>query len=360
MSYLQTLKDHFGFVPKVFRAQDSIGHVVEAESAMVGALLAGNALSREQKEQIALEVSAVNRSPYGFALHKEMCQTLGATENDETLASFARKLILRPAEFGRGDVEALRHVGFTEVQILEAILTAGVATFLNTIAAGLRCAPEFAHPMADPAVEKIVYLEASCPRPTLDPVAPDPDRELVDRVRAGNIEDFEVLVQRHNQRVYRTLMGLLGNPEEAQDAAQDTFLKAFEHLKHFEGRAKFSTWLLSIASNAGLQRLRERRPMESLDDDGPLENYRPRQIRAWADNPEQCCSKEELRALVERSIMRLPAKYRVAVMLRDVEQLSTEEAAAALGLGVPALKARLLRGRLMLRETLTPHFGASA
>jgi len=86
------------------------------------------------------------------------------------------------------------------------------------------------------------------------------------------------------------------------------------------------------------------------------EGFRPRQIQAWTDDPEQLYSQAETRSLVENGIMKLPPKYRVVVMLRDIEQLSTEDSAAALNLGIPALKARLLRGRLMLREALAPHF----
>lgn len=142
-------------------------------------------------------------------------------------------------------------------------------------------------------------------------------------------------------------------------AAQDTFLRAFQHIANFQRRSKFSTWLTTIASNTALQRLRERRPVESIDE-GPDadEGFRPRQIRAWDDDPEQLYSKDETRGLVEKELMKLPAKYRVVLVLRDIEQLSGEEAAAVLGIGLPALKSRLLRGRLMLRESLAPHFSA--
>jgi RNA polymerase sigma-70 factor (ECF subfamily) len=161
--------------------------------------------------------------------------------------------------------------------------------------------------------------------------------------------------------VYRTLVGILGNPEEACDAMQDTFLKAFQHLGSFRGRSKFSTWLVSIASNTGVQLLRERKRVQPLDDDFDTDDgFRPQQIRAWSDDPEQSYSKTEVRALVEDHVMKLPAKYRVVLMLRDIEQLSIEETAAALGLGIPALKSRHLRGRMMLREALTPHFAATA
>ena len=141
---------------------------------------------------------------------------------------------------------------------------------------------------------------------------------------------------------------------------QDTFLNAFQHIAGFQGRSKFSTWLVSIARNAALQRLRDRKCVESLDDGtlGDEGEFRPRQVRGWQDNPEQVYSDIETRQLVERGIMSLPLKYRVVVMLRDIEQLSTEEVAQELGLSVPALKARLMRGRLMLREQLSPHFTA--
>jgi RNA polymerase sigma-70 factor (ECF subfamily) len=169
-------------------------------------------------------------------------------------------------------------------------------------------------------------------------------------------------MNRHSQRVYRTLIGLLGDAEEARDAMQNTFLTAFQHLGNFEGRSKFSTWLVSIASNTAIQWLRDRKPVQSLDESEfeSEEGFRPRQVQAWTEDPEQLYSQTERRNLIESNIMKLPAKYRVVLMLRDIEQLSTEEAAAALGLGIPALKARLIRGRLMLREALAPHFAKGA
>ena len=119
---------------------------------------------------------------------------------------------------------------------------------------------------------------------------------------------------------------------------------------------------MSIASNTAVQRLRERKRLDSLDeaDSDSGEHFRPRQIQAWTDDPEKLYSKTEMRSLIESGVMKLPAKYRVVLMLRDIEQFPAEDAAAALGLGIPALKARLLRGRLMLRETLSPHFTGSA
>ena len=183
--------------------------------------------------------------------------------------------------------------------------------------------------------------------------------EQVVQVQSGNSEAFEDLVRRHTSRIFRTLYGLLGNPDEARDATQDTFLKAFQHIDRFEARSKFSTWLTSIAVNTGTEMLRRRRPLESLDVDEDDTSFRPRQIQSWIDDPEQAFVKSQTNELVRVGVLRLPEKYRIALLLRDINQLSTEDTAAALGLSVPATKARILRGRLMLRESLAPHFSKS-
>jgi RNA polymerase sigma-70 factor (ECF subfamily) len=187
------------------------------------------------------------------------------------------------------------------------------------------------------------------------------DDDLVERARTGDRDAFEELVRRHHQRVYRTLLAVTGNKEDAEDLAQTTFLKAFEHLGEFHGTAKFSTWLTRIAVNEGLQRLRARKPMVSLDETGPdeSEEFRPRQVRSWGETPEQALTRSEIRTVVEQELMHLPEKYRMVVMLRDLEELSTEETARALGLGIAVVKTRLLRGRLMLRERLAPRFAVT-
>jgi RNA polymerase sigma-70 factor (ECF subfamily) len=188
------------------------------------------------------------------------------------------------------------------------------------------------------------------------------DSELVAQAQGGNLQAFEELVRRNTQVIYRALIAILGDLADAQDAMQDTLLSAFKHIGGFQGRSKFSTWLVSIARNAALQRLRGRRNMESLDQNDSQEDpdFRPRQIVAWQENPEQNHSKSEIQQLVERGLLQLPAKYRIIVMLRDIEQLSTDDVAHQLGLTVPAVKTRLLRGRLMLREWLAPHLTTSA
>ncbi len=190
----------------------------------------------------------------------------------------------------------------------------------------------------------------------------DPDADFVARAQDGDLEAFEELVRRHSRLIYRALVAILGDRDNAEDAMQDAFLSAFKHIGGFQRRSKFSTWLVSISRNAALQRLRRPKDPESLDavelsEDG---SFGPRQVRAWQDDPEQYYSKVEIRRIVEQAILQLSAKYRVVVMLRDVEQLSTLEVALQLGLTVANVKTRLLRGRLMLRELLAPYFSTDA
>jgi len=372
-------RERFGFVPNIFSAQTLRPDVIEAEAGTIrSVLLTEDVLTRVQKECILLVISAANLNTYCVAVHCEMLRAMGVPADDsdqiavdhqrtplsaadKALLDFALKLATRPLDTGREDIELLRHHAFTEEQILETVVMISLTTFLNTLQMGLGTTPDFvprrAFKLAGP---KKAHLLTSDQR-HIDVTLPvDPDADSVARVQRGDLDAFEDLINRHNRRVYRTLVGILGSPDEARDAMQDTFLKAFQHIADFQGRSKFSTWLVSIASNTGLQRLRERKNLESLDDNGEDEGFRPREVRAWTDSPEQLYAKTQMRDLVENGVRKLPTKYRVVLVLRDIEQLSTEEAAAALGLGIPALKARLIRGRLMLREALSPHFAAGA
>jgi RNA polymerase sigma-70 factor (ECF subfamily) len=354
--------------------------VIQAEANLLDTLLSTEAhLSRRQKEQILLGVSASNRNAYFVAVHSEVLAALGVpletadriavehkraglSETDVAILDFALRLAGEPSSFGADDWTKLRNRGCTDEQILEAVVMTGLTNFLNTLQFGIGAVPDFEPRIALPVEPpKIANLFGATDRPTEGGKSPDPDSEAVAKVQSGDCDAFEDLVTRHSRRVYRTLLGILGSPEEARDAMQDTFLKAYQHLNMFQGRSKFSTWLVSIASNTGLQILRDRKPLQSLDDEKSegAESFRPRQIRAWTGDPEQLYSKSETRTLVEQGVLKLPAKYRVVLMLRDIEQLSIEEAAAALNLGIPALKSRHLRGRLMLREALTPHFAAA-
>jgi len=376
----------FGFIPNIFRAQALRPDVLEAEAEAVGKiLLTEDVLTRVQKESILLVVSAANLNSYCVAVHCDMLRGLGIpseesdqiavdhhqsnlSEADRALLDFALKLGVRPVEFRREDIDWLRGHGFTEEHILESVVMTALTNFLNTVQMGLGTVPDFEPRLV--LEPKKMHLLPDVARPMADSsvlslppkAVEDPDASLVVKARDGGLEAFEELIRRHSRSVYRTLMAILGDPEEGKDALQDAFLNAFKHIGEFQGRSKFSTWLVSIARNTALQRLRDRKDMESLDE-GALEGeeeFRPRQVRAWQDNPEQMYSESERRQLVERGIMGLPAKYRVVLMLRDIEQLSTDEVAQNLGLSVPALKARLFRGRLMLRELLSPHFTARA
>lgn len=188
----------------------------------------------------------------------------------------------------------------------------------------------------------------------------DADLPLVDRVLAGDTQAFEELVRRHERRIYRTVLAITGNPQDAEDAMQETFLKTYQHLREFQRASRFTTWLTRIAINEGLQKRRKRKNMESLDE--PVlsdDEMMPRQIEDWHDNPEELYAKQEVRQFVEEAIQSLPPAYRVVFVLRDVEGLSTEEAAEALSVSVPALKSRTLRARLMMRERLAKRFQRS-
>ena len=373
---LSTLKRNFGLVPKFYRAQLLRPDLINAEVQLLDRLLFNKgALSRVQKEFILLAVSAQNENSYFLALHCQTLQFLGVkpeqservavdhraaslSESDVLLLDFARKLASQPHSFTDEDVALLRNHDFSDEQILEAVLMVGLTELLNSVQIGLGTEPDFKPRLTIPAkeVNPAVASERQIPETEFagDFVSDDPDFEIVARVKNGDTDAFEELVRKHGRRVYRSLIGILGSPEEAEDALQDAFLKAFQHLPNFELRSRFSTWLVRIAINTGLQRLRSRRDFDSLDEES--EEFKPRSIQAWTDSPEDYYSRKELRKLVEKEVMKLPLKYRVALMLRDLEELSTEEAAAALGLTVPGLKARVLRGRLMLRESMVPYF----
>jgi RNA polymerase sigma-70 factor (ECF subfamily) len=322
-------------------------------------VLAGEAALRGyEKILVQLAVSLANNDANQASFCEGVLLSLHALPDANRLTETETALM----DFGStGRAEVLRQAGFGPAQMVEAVAAAAFAKLLNILYLGVGGGPPVE---LSGALQSLALRIASKKAHLLTPESrhineiPDPDSECVAQIQAGKLDAFEELMNRHHRRVYRTLVGILGDPDEARDAMQDTFLKAFQHLDGFEGRSKFSTWLLSIASNAAIQRLRDRKPTESLDETGsdPEEVFRPRQLKAWDDNPEQLYSQTEMRRLIERGIMGLPAKYRVVLMLRDIEQLPVEEAAAAVALRIPAFKARLLRGRLMLREALAPHF----
>jgi len=182
---------------------------------------------------------------------------------------------------------------------------------------------------------------------------------LVQRAKSGDVEAFEELVRRYDRNVFRIAQHITQNREDAEDVVQDAFLKAYNNLGQFQGQSKFYTWLVRIAVNEALMKLRRRRPERtvSLDEEVKTEDDSvQREVADWSPNPEQQYTQAELRDILDRTIHGLPATFRTVFVLRDVEGLSTEETADALDLSVPAVKSRLLRARLQLRDRLNKYF----
>ena len=186
-----------------------------------------------------------------------------------------------------------------------------------------------------------------------------PDVDLVARTRAGDTSAYEQLVKQYERQIFRTANHITQNREDAEDITQDVFFKAFQKLDQFKGDSKFSTWLVRIAVNESLMRLRKRKTSKtvSMDQDVQTEEGSiPRDFAEWRPNPEQLYSQSELGDILRKTIAGLPPGFRTVFTLRDIENLSTEETADALGLSVPAVKYRLLRARLQLRERLSRYF----
>ena len=187
------------------------------------------------------------------------------------------------------------------------------------------------------------------------------DQEVVDRVKAGETALYEIIMRRYNQRLYRVARAILHDDAEAEDVMQDAYVRAYQHLDQFAGRALFSTWLTRIAVHEALARLRSRKRNPQLDEPG-----RDGEIRMNANmvdaspDPEQNASRAELSQLLEQAVLDLPEEYRAVVMLRDIEELSTAETASALDLTEPNVKIRLHRGRAMARGWLFARVGAKA
>jgi RNA polymerase sigma-70 factor (ECF subfamily) len=370
------LREQYGFVPNLFAIQSHCPEISNGQVKVLDTLLFGeDHLSRTQKELIVLRLAALDCNTYLVTMQVNILGLfgVGVEECDQIIdtgkcarLSQAEEILLQ--EVGKLSLLAdpvstpfnrtlLQEHGFTDSQIAEGVATAALANFLFTVQLGLNPAPDF--PPHRILRRKDLYPSDTDLRPTSDAGIIDPDVDLVAQVKAGNTEAFADLVRRHTRRVFGTLAGLLGNVDDARDSTQDVFLKAFQNIGNFQGRSRFSTWITSIAVNTGTELLRRRRPTESLDDTDEDASFRPRQIRSWVEDPEQQLAKAQINDLVRQGILRLPEKYRVALLLRDINQIPTEEAAVALNLSVPALKARVLRGRLMLRESLTPHFSRS-
>jgi RNA polymerase sigma-70 factor (ECF subfamily) len=198
---------------------------------------------------------------------------------------------------------------------------------------------------------------------TIQPIAAQdeqhPDVALVAQVRAGDVAAYDTLVRKYERQIFRIAQHITQNREDAEDVMQDAFLKAYEKLDQFQGNSKFYTWLVRIAVNESLMRLRKRRTgkMVSIDEEIETEEGSvPRDLADWAPDPEQNYNQAELAEILRKTIQGLPQGFRIVFVLRDVEGLSTEETAETLNLSIPAVKSRLLRARLQLRERLSRYF----
>jgi RNA polymerase sigma-70 factor, ECF subfamily len=189
-------------------------------------------------------------------------------------------------------------------------------------------------------------------------VAPDNEASLVAAAQGGDISAFETLVSRYERKIFRLAQHITQNAEDAEDVSQEAFLKAYEHLGEFQGNSRFYTWLVRIAVNQALMKLRKRRTKDvSLDDNIETEeNFIAREIEDWGPSPEDRYSQEELAQILSQVIGELDPPFRTVFQLRDIDELSTEETADTLGISVPAVKSRLLRARLKLRERLNRYF----
>jgi len=182
---------------------------------------------------------------------------------------------------------------------------------------------------------------------------------LVAKARVGDPSAFTELVHRYDGKIFRLARHIMQSPEDAEDVLQETFLKAYEHLQDFHGDSLFYTWLVRIAVNQSLMKLRKRRGDRAVSLDEAIntgEDTVTREIAVWEGNPEQKYSQAEIREILAKAVESLPPIFRAVFALRDIEELSTEETAAVLNLSVPAVKSRLLRARLRLREKLTRYF----
>ena len=182
---------------------------------------------------------------------------------------------------------------------------------------------------------------------------------LVQAAKKGDLEAFSELVRRYDRNIFRIAQHITHNEEDAQDVVQEAFLKAYQNLDQFQGNSKFYTWLVRIAVNEALMKLRRRRTDKTVSIDEDVETEEgtmPREVADWSPNPEQLYGQSELSDILKKTIQGLPPGFRTVFVLRDVEGLSTEETAEMLGLSIPAVKSRLLRARLQLRDRLSKYF----
>src|SRR6202167_3854257 len=209
----------------------------------------------------------------------------------------------------------------------------------------------------NPTGEKSTQTRAPLP----SQVVKEDEGSLVAAAKGGDITAFETLVSRYERKIFRLAQNITQNKEDAEDVMQEAFLKSYQHLDEFQGNSRFYTWLVRIAVNQALMKLRKRRPNQiSLDEDVDTgEDTIPREVEDWGPSPEDRYEQSELGDILNTTIAELEPPFRIVFQLRDIEELSTEETAEALGLSIPAVKSRLLRARVKLRQKLNKYFKRS-
>src|SRR5690242_6860196 len=193
---------------------------------------------------------------------------------------------------------------------------------------------------ASPVAALPMPMSSAEPKHLPSTIVREDEDALVSLAKNGDLGAFDELVNRYERRIFRLAMNITQNREDAEDATQDAFLKSYQHLQNFQGDSRFYTWLVRIAVNEALMRLRRRRPNHSsLDEPTETEDdFMPREIAAWTPTPEQRYARTELNSILSNAIGELDPIYRAVFLLRDVEQISTEETAEILGVSIPAVK----------------------
>lgn len=187
------------------------------------------------------------------------------------------------------------------------------------------------------------------------------EASLIAAILSGEREKFHDLIRPYERQVYLTALSLVKNETEAEDVAQEAILRAYRKLASFRGDAKFSTWLIAITLNEARTRLREekRAALDSLDSSAEDGECTPAQLTDWRELPSEALERQEIRALMQQAVAELPATFREVVILRDMEEMSVNETAEALGISISLVKVRLHRARLLLQKALAPRLKAA-
>jgi RNA polymerase sigma-70 factor, ECF subfamily len=210
-------------------------------------------------------------------------------------------------------------------------------------------------------LDDIVFKNMNSPQASFSQLS---DSELVTLAKGRNLEAWDTLISRYEEKVYSLAMRMLRQTQDAEDVTQQTFLNVMEHLDGFRGESSFSTWLLRIATHAALKVIRKRKGLKTIsleESTRPNESTdqipHPEYVASWKEIPEKMLLSNELKELLDEALAELDEKYRIVFLLRDVEGLSIKETAEAVSLSEANTKIRLLRARLQLREKLTRVLG---